>query len=398
MRTLYWFANHRVVNVFQVWVVICFLGGCINTVTVEKYTASENGFRYALPKPYLLVTPRLDGGIDVQPIMLPDASNEYVIRTSSILSSYKHDLEFEHGLLKSVTGKQDTSALAAQIATNTGAVMKSRVEAQIAARTEAEKKKADARTEGEKKKADAAKAVNDAQIEFDQANAELEYLKQAKQNNLPVKEEQIIEAEIKARRAKEKLHGLSVSAEGAFDLPGLVPGSVVKGQAWGPMLFAVIEKVEQVEVNGQTIEKRTVALQAVNNQEAFNTIALPVKDKDKPGTAAAAAARETKLLSLKTALPLKPDATTGKIVFSITSTKGLAGVEAKRTSIRNKQSQSTLTADKFSMKLKDDDDREIVVTITEAIPSGKYLITPALVLETGRAPVASQTLEFEVKR
>src|SRR5262249_20767816 len=72
------------------------LTGCINVVTVEKFTGHREAVSlFVCLAPNILVIPRADGGMDVQTLMLEDAENEYVVRTFSFLSAYKNDYTFE---------------------------------------------------------------------------------------------------------------------------------------------------------------------------------------------------------------------------------------------------------------------------------------------------------------
>src|SRR6185295_1037732 len=111
-------------------VLLTALHGCVTTVDVEKFTGTQDGFRYSLPQPYILVTPRADGGIDVQPLVLPDSANEYVARPTSFLSTCKFEISVEKNLLKAVTANQDATAVAAALATDAGAVAKAQLDRQ----------------------------------------------------------------------------------------------------------------------------------------------------------------------------------------------------------------------------------------------------------------------------
>jgi hypothetical protein len=351
------------------------LAGCVNFVTVKKFTGTEEGFRYSLPRPYIKVTPRADGGIDVQPLMLPDTQNEYVITTFSFLSSYKYDYAFEQGLLKSVTNKQDASALAAQVITNTGTVMKARTDAAL----EAEK-------EAAKRRQDAEKAVRDARLEYEQAFAEREKLQELKVDTR--------DAEVKLARAKAKLDALEgVLATSAFNLPGEADTTkIAQGNAWGPVLYAVIEgpPVEKRLPNGKIVKvPGSVSLKAVEDQVMFGTIALPVKQPEAP---------KAPRLGLESPGPFKPEAA-GLIKFQITSDKQIAAVDAGKTLLVEKGTNIRFVPgpDTFTLSVKDQG-RKIEVTIGKTPQSGTYDITPAVKPEGAEDFSTPKTLSFKIER
>jgi len=85
--------------------------GCVTIVSGEKANQTNEGIRYNLPAPHLLVTPLPNGTVKVEPIYLPDPQNEYVIDVWSIFSDYTIDIEtVGGGLLKQVNLKETTVA------------------------------------------------------------------------------------------------------------------------------------------------------------------------------------------------------------------------------------------------------------------------------------------------
>jgi hypothetical protein len=60
------------------------LGGCATFVESERATPTSEGLRYSLPAPFLMVTPKPDGTLDVTTVNLPDPDNTYTLRTKSL--------------------------------------------------------------------------------------------------------------------------------------------------------------------------------------------------------------------------------------------------------------------------------------------------------------------------
>jgi hypothetical protein len=79
-------------------------GGCaeikVTRVTIEN-DANAEGIRYALPKPFLQVSPRPDGTAAVDVIYLPDSSNVYAVDTWGWLSSSTFQVALDSGGLLS---------------------------------------------------------------------------------------------------------------------------------------------------------------------------------------------------------------------------------------------------------------------------------------------------------
>lgn len=111
------------------------LSGCVSTLTVRSVAAKPRarGFRYFLPKPNLLVSPKVDGTVSVEKVCLPDPANEYAIDASSFAATYKLSVEIDaHGLLKKVvwnTGSAESTKAAPETTAN---LWKARADAEAA--------------------------------------------------------------------------------------------------------------------------------------------------------------------------------------------------------------------------------------------------------------------------
>lgn len=102
-----------------------FLASCTQ-VTVKRIDptgeGSEEGIRYSLPKPFILVTPSHDGSVAVEVMMMPDPDNTYAIASHSFLSTYALDIGVEKGMLKRVGSKIDSTQVASDAIKASGAV------------------------------------------------------------------------------------------------------------------------------------------------------------------------------------------------------------------------------------------------------------------------------------
>jgi len=102
-----------------------FSAGCAE-ITVKKITPENDtktsGIRYALPKPFLQVSPQPDGTIAVDVLYLPDLNNTYAVDTWGWMSSSTFQVALDSGgLLSAIEFKQNTSAVGQQVAAGAGA-------------------------------------------------------------------------------------------------------------------------------------------------------------------------------------------------------------------------------------------------------------------------------------
>lgn len=179
------------------------LAGCITTYSVKKIDPSTDagGIRYSLPKPYLMVTPKGDGTIDVEVKYFPDLANTYAITAKSYFAKHKLSVSLQDGLLTAVTFDTDSTGVASQLIESGASVKAERLKA------EAEAAKAEAA-----KEAEAQAAVVAAEKALRAAQAELQALLA---NNAP-------ENEIRAARVKVAVAeaNLAAAQEAAGRLSG----------------------------------------------------------------------------------------------------------------------------------------------------------------------------------
>jgi hypothetical protein len=107
------------------------VSGCISYTSVQKDPDGKRpGIRYALPRPYLLVTPNPDLTVTYQWLYLPDRSNQYVVTSWSFLAKYDLDVQVENGLLTSVGSKQDTGGVASQLISTLASIEAAKLKAE----------------------------------------------------------------------------------------------------------------------------------------------------------------------------------------------------------------------------------------------------------------------------
>ena len=143
------------------WLSPCNLVQSLRHTRPVEPPASARGTRYFLPKPYILVKPRSDGGIDVEPMVLPDPSEEYAVEGWAFLATNKLAMNFEGGLLTQVVMEPATDAVAAEFVKQAAAVAKEHFDA--------EKKKAEEEAKDEKQRQE---DLQKKRVELETAEAE----------------------------------------------------------------------------------------------------------------------------------------------------------------------------------------------------------------------------------
>jgi hypothetical protein len=129
----------------------------------DAKTTMVSGIRYSLPKPFIRVTPKPDGGVDVDVAYLPDGDSTYAINASSKLADHTLNVTLENGMLKNLQFKGDTTAVPTQAAQTASNATTKTIEAQAKAMQDAQ---AAAQTQ--------AKTVGDAKLAVTVAKARLQ--------------------------------------------------------------------------------------------------------------------------------------------------------------------------------------------------------------------------------
>lgn len=250
-----------------------FAAGCISRMAVTKVeakNADEPGFRYFLPKTYLLVTPAPDGTVTVEKVFLPDPTREYAVTAKAYASKYKLSVQVdEKGLLKKVVWNPSDAESTKAALESAANIQKARIDAEAtAAKAEAEKAaKAVAAL------ATAEAAVSTAELEVRIAVAERDKLVElgAPNDKIIVAEVAVEKARLKLLAAQKALADLQTAsatsrALDSFRDPAAAQEDRWKIRAWGPVLYEVAE-----DVDATTGKVTVVALRPVNAQEFLPT-------------------------------------------------------------------------------------------------------------------------------
>jgi hypothetical protein len=334
------------------------LTSCISVIKVEKFTGKENGVRYSLPATYLLMTPKSDGTASYEWVYLPDPENEYAVRTISFMSKYTTDLTLDNNLLKKVTAKSDTAGVAAKMFDAAQSVYSART----AAAADAAKKEAD-------KNAASQKAIADAQLELKQAQ---ELMVLESNAALGVTDAQLLAAKIKIAQAQAKLDAAKAAARqslAAMNVPGGDDSG--NGQAWGPVLFKVVQTADDV------------MLVAVTVQQRFDTVSAappPTKTPTRVFSFSGPSAFERPL--------------SGPLEFKVVADASIDSVDDK--SLTLIQGDLPYKESKVKLTLQPDK-KTVLVDISPCPPKGHYQMTLPYSTKSGEKPtVTDKPITFEV--
>src|SRR5262245_5050957 len=142
----------------------CLTIGCTH-IEVKKVTEPDvKGIRYALPKPFIQVTPNADGSVTVETVYLPDSENVYAISGAAYLAALTLDVTVAQGLLTKVQVNPDTSGVAEQVAKSAGEAGSKVLEAQAAKTKAAADALESKRQAADNKLVTAESAVADAEL------------------------------------------------------------------------------------------------------------------------------------------------------------------------------------------------------------------------------------------
>ena len=340
------------------------LTGCISVVNVEKFTGKEKGVRYSLPAAYLLVTPKSDGTASYDWVYLPDPENEYVVRTLSFMAKHTTDLTFDNGLLKKVTGKSDTAGVAAKMIDAAQSVYTART----AAAADAAKKEAS-------KNAALQEAILDAELDLKQAQAELKVLED--NGALGATHAQLLAAKVKVAQAQAKLDAAKAAAKafiGAMNMPEKEdPG---KGQAWGPVLFRVVQTTDDVK------------LVAVNVQQRFETVSAVASSTPVPAPKQAFHIQGNSVFRADPGKSLEFKVVADQAIDTVDE-KTLAIVEDRPGGLPYSAKRVTLTLQR--------DKKTVVVDISPCPPAGKYIMILPYSTKPGEKPRVDADIRFTVQ-
>lgn len=123
-------SRHRLKLYFTfLWLNAVALGGCAGIDFVKASKGDDNGIRYYRPASYFLVTPDYDtGSAKVTIVHAPDTSAVYAAAPYAWFASNKSLIEFDHGMLKTITATADGTKLPKTMIEATVAVAKTTLE------------------------------------------------------------------------------------------------------------------------------------------------------------------------------------------------------------------------------------------------------------------------------
>jgi hypothetical protein len=323
------------------------LASCSTSVSSTKMTsASQNGLRYSLPQPFLMVTPASDGSITVEVVYLPDPNNQYSVTTSSFLSSYDLTVATTNGMLKSVGYKQNNAELAAQITQSTGNL--------VAAQQQAEAKQEQQQASNI---AAAQKSVDDAQAQLDKDTAILKTL-QARGAATPADYARVEADKAALKDGKDRLNLVKMSGAGNVPQPGFSTG-----KAYGPLLYRILPNPSS----------GGVSLVAAS-QDTFATSAVIAKSSPSAPTGAAGGQAKFSIKDAKEDPPLIHRAGAAPISLTILSPVPLSNLGPLHLDAADPNATS---ADRFikSKEIDTSDHQQIHIQLDPGIKNGVYVLS-----------------------
>jgi len=256
--------------------------GCHTAVNVRKVVeGDEPGLRYSLPQPFLVTTPMADGKLDVHWEYLPDSGQQYAIDSCSLLASHNLTIKTSNGLLTSVDWTGDSAAVLAEATKAVGAIEKQKFDSQLEAAKETRSK-----SEEEQK------ALREARLGFDQAQAAVDsFVAQG----IPEDNPDFVKARVALEQARAKLlfyqqlYGSDAGVASMDDpsSPGEAttkePGeriNVTRGRRHGPVWFRLEECPRTGVLQLVAVQFPTQGISTV--QGVFETYTLPKVSSDPP--------------------------------------------------------------------------------------------------------------------
>ncbi len=356
-----------------------FITGCVSIIDVEKAETDTEGIRYVLPKPFLKVTPRNDGGVDVVFVYLPDPDKEYAVSAKSLFGNYTIQIDkSEEGFLELVTFDADSTGIAKQLI-DSGANLRAEEIGVKATKQLEEQKAAKARQDAADEAAKIAqKTVDDATLKLDIASSKLMLLEDLKRSGdaPPNIDDQIFSAKIAANEAKVRLDAALNSQEkieaSLRAANAANSGNVLKAPE--PVFFEVkMPNADSVQL-----------VAAFGKQKDLETSRLPKDLKASIEFDVVFAEGYTSVV--------RPTANTGALQFRVVSTKSFESVIAK--SIVNQETNEALDG---LIVTKWPDGRTVAVDMPDSLPEGEYEVT-LVFKEEANKPEDYRDFKISVRR
>ncbi len=217
------------------------LSGC--TQVTVKPAEDDKPASYYLPQPYIFITPKEDGTLDVRTESISNHSEGYSVSAKSFLASHKLLLKQNHGLLSEVALTRDSSAVAAESVKTAGAIKKAGIEARVARET----KKLEKLEEREDSRLAAInkikEALQQAEIELGQAKAAYKVSK-SEDNKITLRK-----AEAKVKVLQKQLRNITNGGSFSYKFDDKGSFSIAKNNVKrpGPLILLVDER--EMELN-----------------------------------------------------------------------------------------------------------------------------------------------------
>lgn len=317
---------------------VCALGvviaGC-STLSVTKIDPDDTetkGVRFSLPRPYLLVTPKPDGTIEVKDVYLPDPQATFAADAASYMATHTLDLELSEGVLTIATWKADTTGVVAQALETGSTVAKTMLEEQA----KAEAAGGAERVSAQKAEADAADGLRVAEAV-------------AKANPTPENLAKLAAARV----VYENTRARSLSFANAAD---------AQAGVWGPILYAIDDELDAAT------KKHTVTLTAV---EAFDE-APKVQKRFPASKPPPPAAAPTDYFPKGMIVPKRPKAGEPR-EFTIEASNPIKEFLRDRTRLRVRTAGGLVEVPLASvLTISHPEAKKLLVVVADAAPNGEY--------------------------
>ena len=259
-------------------IAIAFLAaGCVAKMSVTKVdpnvaASGAKGLPYYLPRPYLEVTPKTDGSIDVAVVYLPDPHHQYVIDVDTFFTAHTIEVErTKEGFLDKIAFNGDATGVAKTLLEKTAELKTAEIEAQA----ETAKKDREKAEEDEKKRDEdlsaARQAVVDAQLQFDIATEKKNILEGLPEDRQPEDfTPRLIDLQLEEAEARERLAAAEAALEALVTANAANANAAANAgiEAPGPLFLAI------------NMTRNGVSLQRATAQGVYETWKKPLKKED----------------------------------------------------------------------------------------------------------------------
>lgn len=314
--------------------------------------STDQGLRYYLPQPFLLVTPQEDGSLTTTVVNIADPQQAYGVSARSWLAVHDLSVELNQGLLAKVTLSVDDTAVAAAAATAAGEVEKAKIDAEVkaaeTARTEAKERakadrerreklrqslrEAEVKRDDAKRKQDAITAIPEGQRTAEQKaalfQAKLDY--EAAQADVSYYENELGRRPGKPERPDRVVQDLTIEKDRSATASSTKSKEFERENRPGAMLFRVVTgtKTDEKGKTHETLELVPVAFPGAEGQGALAQQTFKSYTGPKVAASAPAPAAVTRIAVTPGTFTVKVGPQGGEL--TITTYDGFVGVKVTR--------------------------------------------------------------------